>query len=81
MGLEVVERQRRRLRARALPVYENDDEVLTFKEWININKISAQTGRRILKSGTGPIVTALSAKRIGITRGANRAWQASRARS
>jgi hypothetical protein len=59
----------------------DDDEVLTFAEWIALNKISARNGRRILKSQNGPIVTMLSERRIGITRGNNRRWQKSRERA
>jgi hypothetical protein len=62
-------------------IYANDDEVLTFREWCSLNKISERTGQRILHSGNGPVVTELSAKRIGITRRHNREWQASRART
>jgi hypothetical protein len=58
----------------------HDDQCLTFPEWCMLNGVSPRTGRRILKSPDGPVVTMLSAKRIGITVGNNRAWQASRAR-
>jgi hypothetical protein len=58
----------------------NDNQVLTFREWCQLNRISERTGRRVLKSGNGPPVVQLSEKRIGITVGANRAWQASKAR-
>jgi hypothetical protein len=57
-----------------------DSQVLTFFEWCQLNRISARTGRRILGRGDGPVVTQLSTQRIGITVGANREWQASRAR-
>jgi hypothetical protein len=65
-----------------LPAYENDDEVLTFQEWKVLNKLSERTARRIIAAGppTGPVVTQLSARCIGITRGNNRAWQQARAR-
>ena len=56
------------------------NQVLTFREWCRINHISERTGRRLLASGTGPIVTQLSPHRIGITVGNNAAWQQSRAR-
>jgi hypothetical protein len=59
----------------------NDAQVLTFREWCALNRISERTGRRILASGNGPIVTMLSARRVGITVGNNRAWQASRERA
>ena len=58
----------------------NDNQVLTFHEWCQLNRISERTGRRILKSGSGPKVVQLSEKRIGITIGANRSWQEQQAR-
>jgi hypothetical protein len=63
------------------PLSSHPDQVLTFFEWCRINRISERTGRRILASGDGPTVTDLSAKRIGITIGDNRRWQASRKRA
>jgi hypothetical protein len=57
-----------------------DSQVLTFHEWARLNRISERTGRRILNSGSGPVITQLSAKRIGITVAADRAWKASRER-
>jgi hypothetical protein len=65
----------------ALPAVLNDAQVLRFKEWCGLNRVSERTGRRILASGNGPVTTQLSAKLIGITVRANREWQASRARS
>jgi hypothetical protein len=56
------------------------DQVLTFKQWIELNSISARNGRRILASGEGPRVVRLSARRIGVRVGANREWQQSRER-
>lgn len=56
------------------------NQVLTFREWCALNNISERTGRRILASGTGPVITQLSVHRVGITVGNNAAWQASRAR-
>jgi hypothetical protein len=57
-----------------------DAQVLTFHEWARLNRISERTGRRILNSGSGPVVIQLSAKRIGITVAADRAWKVSRER-
>src|SRR5262249_47406908 len=59
----------------------DDGRVLTFNEWCALNGIGKRTGRRILTSGSGPVVTQLSERRIGITVGNNRRWQESRARS
>ena len=70
--------ERRQLRQR---LAEDDDAVLTFKEWCSLNSVSERQGRRILTSGNGPTVTQLSDRRIGITRRNNREWQASRARA
>jgi hypothetical protein len=58
-----------------------DSQVLTFFEWCQLNRFSERTGRRILNSGTGPIVTQLSPMRIGITIANDRAWKASRERA
>jgi hypothetical protein len=58
-----------------------DTQVLTFREWCQLNRISMRTGRRILDSGRGPAIVQLSNKRIGITVGANRLWQQSRERA
>jgi hypothetical protein len=58
----------------------NDDQVLTFAEWVRLNRISPRNGRRILQSGDGPRVVQLSTRRIGVTVGANRLWQQSRTR-
>jgi hypothetical protein len=58
----------------------DDDKVLTFAEWCKLNRIGQRTGRRIIKSPGGPVVTQLSERRIGITVGNNRRWQTARAR-
>jgi hypothetical protein len=65
---------------RALDAARLDTRVLKFSEWCELNSFSLRTGRRILRSGNGPVVTQLSSKRIGITIGADRAWKASRER-
>jgi hypothetical protein len=58
----------------------DDDQVLSVVEWCALNRISLRTGTRILAGQDGPIVTQLSAKRIGVTRGNNAKWQQSRER-
>ena len=74
--------ERRRIqRQHLLQLSLDDDKVLTFAEWCALNKIGQRTGRRIIRSGNGPVVTQLSERRIGITVGNNRRWQESRARS
>jgi hypothetical protein len=59
----------------------HDEQVLSFMQWCALNGFSPRTGRRLLASGNGPIVTQLSEKRIGITVGNNRRWQESRERA
>jgi hypothetical protein len=49
-----------------LPATLHDDQVLTFRQWTALNNISPRTGRRILKAPGAPVVTQLSARRIGI---------------
>jgi hypothetical protein len=71
----------RRLRQHTLPPLPDDDQVLTFREWCDLNQISPRTGQRVIHSKDGPTVTMLSPRRIGITRRANRVWHASRARA
>jgi hypothetical protein len=58
-----------------------DSQVLTIPEWCRLGGFSLRTGRRIISSGAGPVVTQLSAKRIGITVANDRAWKAARART
>jgi hypothetical protein len=59
--------------------YQNDNQVLTFRQWCLLNGFSVSTGRRIIERGE-VIVTQLSPRRIGISVGNNRRWQESRAR-
>jgi hypothetical protein len=55
-----------------------DHRVMTFRQWCALNGFSLATGRRILKSGTGPAIVRLSPRRIGVVVADNRAWLASR---
>jgi predicted DNA-binding transcriptional regulator AlpA len=56
----------------------DDDRVLSFKQWCEINGFSRSTGQRIISAGNGPRFIQLSEKRIGVTVAENRRWQASR---
>jgi hypothetical protein len=58
-----------------------DDKVLSFRQWCEINGLTERTGRRVLASENRPIVTQVSARRIGITVRNNRIWQAARERT
>jgi hypothetical protein len=57
------------------------DQILSFHEWCRLNRISVRTGRRIIASGEGPMVTQLSPNRFGITVANNAAWQRTRERA
>jgi hypothetical protein len=56
------------------------DQILTLFEWCQLNRISVTTGRRILASNTGPTVTQLTPKRVGVSVANNAVWQRSRER-
>lgn len=49
-----------------LPENPDLDRVTPFNEWCRRCGISEATGRRLIASGEGPIVTWLSARRMGI---------------
>jgi len=57
------------------------NQILLFLDWCRLNGLSERTGRRILTSGNGPVITQLSPNRIGITVGNNARWQQSRERT
>lgn len=76
---EDAERRRQIAREQALR-HDNDHAVLTFLQWCALNGFSEATGRRIIKAGNGPPFIQLSERRIGVTVGNNRTWQATRAR-
>ncbi|MBR0936699.1 transcriptional regulator [Bradyrhizobium jicamae] len=56
----------------------DDDRIMTFGEWCELNSFSASTGQRLIANGRGPRFIQLSARRKGVTVGENRRWQASR---
>jgi hypothetical protein len=56
----------------------DDDRMLTFDEWCQLNSFSASTGQRLIASGQGPVFVRLSARRKGVTVGENRRWQRAR---
>lgn len=70
----------KRRRERALdPTLSRPDQVLTFRQWCQLNAISERTGARILANPRQrPPTVKLSAKRFGIKVSDNLAWQASR---
>jgi len=74
------EQARRDAERARLAQYQNPNQVLTFQQWCLLNTLSKATGKRILDSGAGPIVTELGVRRIGITVGNNSTWQQSRSR-
>jgi|SRR6516225_9997578 hypothetical protein len=74
------EQARRDAERARLAQYQNPNQVLTFQQWCLLNTLSKATGKRILDSGAGPIVTELGVRRVGITVGNNSTWQQSRSR-
>lgn len=72
MTLQEAERRRRQ---------SERDRADDHRQWCELNGFSKATGKRILNSDAGPVVTQLSPRRIGITVANNIAWQESRARS
>jgi hypothetical protein len=79
MTLSLSERllHRQSARDRAL----EDDWVMPFSLWCELNNFSPATGRRLRKAGKGPVFTQISDRRIGVTVRANRIWQESRAKT
>jgi hypothetical protein len=65
------------------PKFEPDDDnrVLPFAHWCELAGFSKATGRRVLASGEGPIVTHLSTRRIGIRVRDHKRWLDRRART
>jgi hypothetical protein len=59
----------------------DDQRVMMFGQWCEVNGFSVATGRRLRKAGKGPIFTQLSPRRIGVTVANNRKWQAARERA
>jgi hypothetical protein len=79
--MTIKEAERRRIqRQQALEQSLENDRVLSFRQWCELNGIGLRTGRRLIANGTGPTVTMLTDKRIGIRVIDNRRWQESRAR-
>ncbi len=58
----------------------HDDYVLTLAEWCALNRFSQRTGRRVIRSGNGPVVTRLTERLLGVRVTDNHRWQQSRAR-
>jgi hypothetical protein len=55
-----------------------DDRVMSFGQWCQLNGFSRKTGERIVAAGNGPKFIQLSERRKGVTVAENRRWQASR---
>jgi len=50
------------------------NRIMTFEQWCEHNSFSRVTGWRILKSGSGPKVTRISTRRIGIREDHHAEW-------
>ena len=57
----------------------DDDCVMSFETWCEVNDFSKSTGQRLRKEGKGPRFIQTSDRRIGVTKGENRRWRESRA--
>jgi predicted DNA-binding transcriptional regulator AlpA len=66
--------------ARDRAAVQRPHRVFNFKEWCQLNGFSRNTGRRLLESGSGPKITQLSDRRIGIREDHNAEWQDARVR-
>ena len=77
MSLRETEQHPRNERDRAL----DDQRVMSISQWCEVCNFSVWTGKRLIKAGKGPVITQISDRRIGITVGNNRKWQASRERA
>jgi hypothetical protein len=56
-----------------------DDQVRSFLDWCRACNFSPATGRRVIKSGKGPLITHLSDRRIGVRGRHHRLWLDERA--
>jgi len=81
MSLEHSPARARRDAAR-MSLHDDDNAVLTVRQWASLNNFSIRTASRILRGPKAkrPVITQLSEHRIGVTRGNNRRWQEARAR-
>jgi hypothetical protein len=57
----------------------DDDCVMSFGQWCQVNNFSESTGRRLREAGRGPTFVRTSDRRLGVTVRENRRWQNSRA--
>jgi hypothetical protein len=76
-------RKKASLKKTSLTVFPNEDNrVLSVRQWAELNGFSLSTARRILcgPESERPVITQLSVHRYGITIGNNRRWQESRAK-
>jgi predicted DNA-binding transcriptional regulator AlpA len=61
-----------------VPGVDDDNRVLSFRQWCEINGFSRSTGQRIIAAGKGPRLIQLSERRIGIRLSDHRRWQEAR---
>jgi predicted DNA-binding transcriptional regulator AlpA len=59
---------------------QEDQRVLSLKEWAKLNGFSLMTGKRLIAAGEGPTVIQLSPRRVGVRMVDNARWQAARLR-
>jgi predicted DNA-binding transcriptional regulator AlpA len=56
------------------PLDPNGDRVMSFPEFCQVAGFSIATLRRLIQAGTGPVVTRLSVRRLGIRVRHGREW-------
>jgi hypothetical protein len=54
-------------RSRARERAPDDDWVMPFSLWCDVNNFSLATGRRLRKAGKGPVFTQISERKVGVT--------------
>ena len=59
---------------------DNDYEIIRWGDWCASKKISLSTGHRMRRDGTGPRITRLNERAIGVTRKHDREWTEARAK-
>jgi hypothetical protein len=59
-------------------VVDDDDRMLTLREWCARNCFSLSTGQRLRASGQGPVFVQLSTRRIGVSISEDRRWRKAR---
>jgi hypothetical protein len=64
---------------RSIPMVGNDDDVvLTYREWYTLAGLPESTAREMRARGEGPRCVKLTGKKLGVTMAEHRRWVRSR---